>query len=156
MTQRRLARESALEVLYRLELVGDEPESTIQEICARKNPSDDAETYLRRLVQTVQNNQRELDATLRRHLRRWRLERLTALDRQILRLAGAEILYFDDVPPKVAINEAVDLAKKFGDDDAGRFVNGVLDGVYRERHAPDVTPDRQPAGDCGQSNASPS
>ncbi|MEO0019188.1 MAG: transcription antitermination factor NusB [candidate division WOR-3 bacterium] len=134
MTQRRLARESAIEVLYRLDLVGDEPTDTIQEICARKNPSEEAETYLRRLVDTVEKNLAEIDATLRRHLKRWRLERLTYLDRAILRIGCAEILYFDDIPPKVAINEAVELAKKFGDDKAGKFVNGVLDGVFKGRN----------------------
>ncbi|MEO0086076.1 MAG: transcription antitermination factor NusB [candidate division WOR-3 bacterium] len=132
MTQRRLARESALEVLYRLELVGDEPEDTIQELLVRKNPSDEGEAHLRRIVATVQARRREVDLVLRRHLRRWRLERLKMLDRAILRIGCAELLFFDDVPPKVAINEAVDIAKKFSDDDSGRFVNGVLDGIYRE------------------------
>jgi transcription antitermination factor NusB len=132
MTNRRQARECALEVLYRLDLVGDEPEHTIAEILLRKNPPEEAETYLRRLVDAAIGNQQEIDAVLRRHLTRWRLERLTVLDRAILRLAAAEILYFDDVPPKVAINEAVDIAKKYGDDDAGKFVNGVLDSVYQE------------------------
>lgn len=132
MTHRRLARECALEVLYRLDLVGDEPEETIDEILLRKNPSEDAETYLRRLVDAAQGNQGEIDSSLRKHLKRWRLERLTVLDRAILRLAAAELLYFDDIPPKVSINEAVEVAKKYGDDDAGKFVNGVLDSVYRE------------------------
>ncbi|MGB9741876.1 MAG: transcription antitermination factor NusB [bacterium] len=136
MTQRRLARESAVEVLYRLDLVGDEPESTIQEILMRRNPSEEAETYLRRLVSTVENNRPEIDACLRRHLKRWRLERLTYIDRAILRLACAEILYFHDVPPKAAINEAVEIAKKFGDDQAGKFVNGVLDSVFKEKYPP--------------------
>ena len=132
MTHRRLARECAVEVLYRLDLVGDEPENTIAEILLRKNPSEEAETYLRRLIDAEQGHQQEVDAVLRKHLRRWRLERLTVLDRAILRLAAAEILYFDDVPPKVSINEAVEIAKKYGDDEAGKFVNGVLDGVFRE------------------------
>ena len=135
MTNRRLARESALEVLYRLDLVGDEPEHTIAEILLRKNPSEEAETYLRRLVDAALGHQQELDTTLRKHLTRWRLERLTVLDRAILRLAAAEILYFDDVPPKVSINEAVEIAKKYGDDEAGKFVNGVLDSVFRETEA---------------------
>jgi transcription antitermination factor NusB len=132
MTNRRLARECALEVLYRLDLVGDEPEHTIAEILLRKNPSEEAETYLRRLADAVQANQQEIDAVLRKHLKRWRLERLTVLDRAILRLSAAEILYFDDIPPKVSINEAVEVAKKYGDDEAGKFVNGVLDSVFRE------------------------
>jgi len=136
MTQRRLARESAVEVLYRFELVGDEPEHTIQEIIMRRNPSEEAETYLRRLITTVENNQPEIDACLRRHLKRWRLERLTYIDRAILRIGCAEILYFNDVPPKAAINEAVEIAKKFGDDQAGKFVNGVLDGVFKEKYPP--------------------
>jgi N utilization substance protein B len=135
MTNRRLARESALEVLYRLDLVGDEPEHTIAEILLRKNPSEEAETYLRRLVDAALGNQQEIDTALRKHLTRWRLERLTVLDRAILRLAAAEILYFDDVPPKVSINEAVEVAKKYGDDEAGKFVNGVLDSIFRETEA---------------------
>ncbi len=132
MTNRRLARESALEVLYRFDLVGDEPEHTMAEILLRRNPSEDAEAYLRRLIDTTLGNLQEIDTALRRHLARWSLERLTVLDRAILRLAAAEILYFDDVPPKVSINEAVDIAKKYGDDEAGKFVNGVLDSVYQE------------------------
>lgn len=132
MTNRRQARECALEVLYRFDLVGDEPENTIAEILLRKNPSEEAETYLRRLIDAGLGNQPEIDTTLRKHLTRWRLERLTVLDRAILRLAAAEILYFDDVPPKVSINEAVDIAKKYGDDEAGKFVNGVLDSVFQE------------------------
>ncbi len=135
MTNRRLARECALEVLYRLDLVGDEPEHTLAEILLRKNPSEEAETYLRRLVDSVLGNQQEIDAALRKHLSRWRLERLTVLDRAILRLAAAEILFFDDVPPKVSINEAVEVAKKYGDDDAGKFVNGVLDSIFQETEA---------------------
>jgi len=135
MTNRRQARECALEVLYRLDLVGDEPEHTIAEILLRKNPSDEAETYLRRLVDSVLGDQQEIDAVLRKHLSRWRLERLTMLDRAILRLAAAELLFFDDVPPKVSINEAVEIAKKYGDDDAGKFVNGVLDSIFQETGA---------------------
>ncbi len=132
MTSRRIARECALETLYRHELVGDDPDAVMDEILSRKNPSREAEDYLRRIVNAVLDNQPAIDSLLRRHLRRWRLERLTALDRATLRIAAAELSLFDDVPPLVIINEAVEIAKKFGDDNAGRFVNGVLDSVYRE------------------------
>ena len=115
----------------------------IQEICVRKNPSEEAESYLRRLVRTVENHRNEIDRVLKKHLKRWRLERLTFIDRAILRMGCAEILFFDDVPPKVAINEAVDIAKKFGDDNAGKFVNGVLDGVFKDCF------NRQMGGDDG-------
>ncbi|MFO7675756.1 MAG: transcription antitermination factor NusB [bacterium] len=140
MTQRRLAREAALEVVYRYDLVGDEPDEVIDEIVHRRNPSDEAEEYLRRLVDAVFKNQAAVDAMIRKHLRRWRLERLRYLDRALLRLACVELTYFEDVPPKVTINEAVDIARKYGDDDSGRFVNGVLDGIFRDltgRPAPD-------------------
>lgn len=133
MTQRRLARESAVEVLYRLDLVEDESEAVIQEICVRKNPSEEAESYLRRIVQTVEQHRDEIDRVLKRNLKRWRLERVTFIDRAILRMGCAELLFFADVPPKVVINEAVEIAKKFGDDNAGKFVNGVLDGVFKSR-----------------------
>ncbi len=132
MTSRRVARECALETLYRFELVGDDPDSVIDEILSRKNPSREAEEYLRRLVAAVLDHSADIDKLLRRHLRRWRLERLTALDRAALRFAAAELVYFADVPARVIINEAVDIAKKFGDDSAGRFVNGVLDSIFRE------------------------
>jgi N utilization substance protein B len=137
MTQRRLAREAAMETLYRLELVNDEPDDVIEEILNRRNPSEEAESYLRRVTQTVINSGEEIDRTLMRHIKRWRLDRLRMLDRAILRIACAEILYFDDVPWKVSINEAVDIAKKFGDDDSGRFVNGVLDAVCKELPRPE-------------------
>ncbi len=132
MTQRRLARECAVEVLYRQDLVGDEPERVIEEICLRKNPSEEAEGYLRRIVETVEQGREEIDRVLRQHLKRWRLDRLTFIDRAILRMGCAEILFFADVPGKVAINEAVELAKKFGDEKAGKFVNGVLDAVFKD------------------------
>ncbi|HDR00062.1 MAG TPA: transcription antitermination factor NusB [candidate division WOR-3 bacterium] len=131
MTQRRLAREAALEVLYRLDLVGDEPDEVIEEIVHRRNPSDEAEEHLRRLIDTVIKNQAAIDQVVRDHLQRWRFERLRCLDRALLRLACAELVYLADVPPKVTINEAVDIARKYGDDDSGKFVNGVLDGIYR-------------------------
>ncbi len=131
MTQRRLARECAVEVLYRSDLVGDDPNRVIAELCIRKNPSEEAEVYLRRIVETVERSQDEIDRVLRQHLKRWRLERLTFIDRAILRIGCAELLFFSDVPGKVAINEAVELAKKFGDEKAGRFVNGVLDAIFK-------------------------
>ena len=74
----------------------------------------------------------ELDATIAKHAKNWELHRFAAVDRNILRLAIFEMLYRDDIPPVVSINEAVDIAKKFSTQDSGKFVNGILDKVKGE------------------------
>jgi N utilization substance protein B len=84
-----------------------------------------------RLVRTLDGNLADVDRTLAAHLDNWRLERLSAVDRAILRLAATEMLYLPDVPPKVAIQEAVLLAEAYGGNESPRFVNGVLDALYR-------------------------
>ena len=75
----------------------------------------------------------ELDGAIRRHLDNWSLERLSSMDRAVLRIGAAELLYGGDVPPKVAIQEAIRLAEAYGGNESPRFVNGVLDALYRGR-----------------------
>jgi N utilization substance protein B len=77
----------------------------------------------------------DIDAALRDALDNWRLERLSAIDRAVLRIGAAEILYVDEVPPKVAIQEAIRLAESYGGDESPRFVNGVLDALYKRYDA---------------------
>ena len=88
--------------------------------------------YLELLVEVLDEHLTEIDGLLRAHIPNWRLERLAAIDRNILRLGVAELRYVDEVPGKVAITEAIKLAERYGSDDSGAFVNGVLDSVYRE------------------------
>lgn len=85
--------------------------------------------YLDQLLDWVDEGRDEIDALIRRHLENWRLERLTAIDRNILRIGVAELLRADDVPAAVAIHEALQLARKYGSAESARFVNGVLDAV---------------------------
>lgn len=85
--------------------------------------------YLDRLLAWIEEDQETIDATIRRHLDNWRLERLTTIDRNVLRIAVAELLHSDDVPATVAIHEALQLARKYGAGESPRFVNGVLDAV---------------------------
>ena len=85
--------------------------------------------YLRELVAGVASHQEELDALIVRYSEHWRLERMTVVDRNLLRLAIFELLYQAKVPPKVVLNEAVELAKRFGSDDSSAFVNGILDRI---------------------------
>ncbi len=92
---------------------------------------DPAVQFARERVLRVLARRRELDQEIAAHSRRWRLERMAAIDRNILRLGAHELCFCPDVPAKVAINEAIELAKLFGTDDSPAFVNGVLDGLKR-------------------------
>lgn len=88
--------------------------------------------YLDRLLSVLEEKLPEIDDLLEKTIPNWRLERLAAIDRNVLRIGAAELLYGEDVPPKVAIHEAIRLAEKYGSEESPRFVNGVLDAVYRK------------------------
>ncbi|MBM3253318.1 MAG: transcription antitermination factor NusB, partial [Candidatus Omnitrophica bacterium] len=94
--------------------------------------SDEIRSYCEKLVEGTIKNLDNIDSVVSRYATNWRLKRMAVVDRNILRLATYELLYLEDIPPKVAINEAVELAKKFGDSDSGKFVNGVLDRILKE------------------------
>ncbi len=92
--------------------------------------------YVRRILALMDEHLGEIDAVLRRALDNWRLERLSAMDRAVLRIGATEILFVEDVPPKVAIQEGIHLAEAYGGPDSPRFVNGVLDALFKGRAAP--------------------
>lgn len=87
--------------------------------------------YVREVLTLLDENLGEVDRELQRALDNWRLDRLSTLDRAILRLGAVELLFMDDVPPKVSIQEAIRLAEQYGGPDSPRFVNGVLDALYK-------------------------
>ncbi|MBT8336879.1 MAG: transcription antitermination factor NusB [Gemmatimonadetes bacterium] len=128
------ARAWALQVLYRWEAGGSGGSNlrdALVETTATRLVSPRRLPYVRLLLGTVDENLEEIDARLRRSLDNWRMERLSAIDRGVLRLATAELLYLEQIPPKVAIQEAVRLAEQYGGPESPRFVNGVLDALYR-------------------------
>ncbi len=125
------ARIAAVEVLYRVDLVNDEPRKVLAEVIKRRRLRGSAADYLANLVGKVISEQARIDASLKRSLTDWRLDRLSYVDRAILRLAACEILLVSEVPPKVSIDEAVELARFFGTEGSARFVNGVLDSLYK-------------------------
>lgn len=84
------------------------------------------------LIQGALQHRSEIDTRIQQHAKNWDLHRMAAVDRNILRLAMYEMLYREDIPPVVSINEAVDIAKKYSTEDSGRFVNGILDGLRKE------------------------
>ena len=130
MGKRRQARELAIQVLFHLEFSPGEPDAVFDLICDNFRSRETAEPFSRRLVLGVCENKTDLDVLIRSASKNWRLERMSRLDRCILRLAAFEISFLKDIPPKVSIDEAVEIGKKFGSEDSGSFINGVLDNIY--------------------------
>jgi len=95
-------------------------------------PDREADEFLRRLVLGVLKHCEELDRLIERYSENWRLDRIDVIDRNILRMALFELLYCEDIPPKVTINEAIDLGKRYGSEDSGSFINGILDRIQNE------------------------
>ncbi|NQT28273.1 MAG: transcription antitermination factor NusB [Candidatus Omnitrophica bacterium] len=83
------------------------------------------------LVEGVITNMPSIDTLIKKHVKNWEIKRMAVVDRNILRMGCFELLFSEDIPPKVAINEAIELAKRFGDIDSPRFVNGILDKIYK-------------------------
>lgn len=102
---------------------------------ATRNVAPRRRPYIRRVVGVIASRWDEIDRILQESLENWRLERLASLDRQILRLGAAEILYLADIPPRVSVQEAILLAERYGGDESVRFVNGVLDALLRRAEA---------------------
>jgi N utilization substance protein B len=129
MGVRRKARVVALQVLYEFDSAGHDVETALAHLLAGAGlPGEDAD-FARGLVGGVMRNREQIDAHIRKFAPAWPLEQIPIVDRNILRLAIFEILLDNSVPVKVAINEAVELAKKFGSESSSRFVNGVLGSV---------------------------
>ena len=131
MRKRSLAREIALQALYQLEVRGNEAEIDVINLCQARTNHPEIQEFARDLIKSVQEKQTELDNNISKMLDNWNLNRLAILDRIILRMATYEMMYCDDIPPIVAINEAVDLAKKYSTKESGSFVNGILDKIYQ-------------------------
>jgi transcription antitermination factor NusB len=125
------ARIAAVEILYRIDLVDADPLKVTEEVIRRRRLKAGSAGYLRILVQKTIREQSKIDSSLERSLTDWRLDRLSYVDRAILRLAACEILFLAEIPPKVSIDEAVELARFFGTQGSARFVNGVLDSLYK-------------------------
>ncbi|MEX0892891.1 MAG: transcription antitermination factor NusB [Gemmatimonadota bacterium] len=132
MLERSRARSWALQVLYVWESRGiTTPLDTLDQFERERRIRPTVRPYLRRLVELVEIHRDTLDAEIAQGLTNWRLERLSAIDRNILRLATAELRHAPDVPPKVAVKEALRLADRYGTAESPRFVNGVLDALMR-------------------------
>ena len=129
VSARRKARAVALQALYEIDSVRHEPEEVLTHLLAEEELSEENASFVRELVRGVIQSREKIDRNIQSFAPAWPIEQLPAVDRNILRLAIFEILFDNKVPVKVAINEAVELAKLFGSDNSSRFINGVLGSV---------------------------
>ena len=123
---RRAARERILKLLFQRDFRSVSLTELLEE-----QPTDD--TYVREVIGGLEEKLPEIDRIIAQRAEGWRLERLHSVDRNILRLAVYELCYREDIPPQVAINEAVELAKKYGGEHSPAFINGILDRIWKER-----------------------
>ncbi len=135
MRKRTKARECALKVLYQIDITKSDYNHCLQDFWqAQKGKGVDSSImeFADGLVKGTIENLEKIDNVIRRYATNWDIKRMAVVDRNILRLATYELLFLRDIPPKVSINEAIDIAKKYGDKDSGKFVNGILDKINKE------------------------
>lgn len=129
MTSRRLARSVALQSLYELDCTSHKPEEVLARLAANEEISEDVYDFVTRLTQGVSQHRRQIDSVIAQHAPAFPVNQMSPVDRIILRMALYEILFNSDTPLKVVINEAVELAKRYGGDASPKLVNGVLGSV---------------------------
>ncbi len=133
MRKRTKAREHALKILYAVDITGDDPKKCIEAFWKNNDePNIEVVEFTSSVVLGYYKNREIIDKVITAHTTNWQLKRMAFIDRNIIRAAAYELLFCDDIPPKVAINEAIDIAKKYGEKDSGKFVNGVLDNISKE------------------------
>lgn len=134
MTARRLGRVIALQALFQIDAVGHDPAASVAAPAVEHNASAEARAFATHIVEGVLEHLGAIDALIQEAAPQWPLDQVAAVDRSVLRIAVYELRYAKGVPPKVAMNEAIDIAKEYGGESSGRFVNGVLGHIAAARH----------------------
>ena len=129
MSSRRRSREMAIQVLYQVDMAQSDLAEALRLFCEHFKAPESIRDFAFELARGAHEHQEEVDSLIKGFSENWRLERMPTVDRNILRLAIYELLYRPDIPAKVSINEAVDLGKKYGSEDSGSFINGILDRI---------------------------
>tara|TARA_B100000745_G_scaffold278998_1_gene210310 strand:- start:859 stop:1284 length:426 start_codon:yes stop_codon:yes gene_type:complete len=133
MHPRRTARESILGALYAHELTGEEKNKVLLDIFNRKSFDEETKSYISDLYNNIVDNKIWAEDLISDNLDNWKLERVATLDKLIMRIAINEIYFNEDIPPKVSISEAIEIAKIYSTKDSSSFVNGVLDSIYKRK-----------------------
>jgi len=132
MRKRTKARELALKFLYQVDITKEDVLVTLDQFWQQQRQSNQIRDYATQLIQGTIAHLSEIDSAISEYAENWQLKRMAVIDRNILRFAAFELLFLEEIPPKVSINEAVELAKKYGDVESSKFVNGILDRIYKE------------------------
>ncbi|MBU3911941.1 MAG: transcription antitermination factor NusB [Candidatus Omnitrophica bacterium] len=132
MRKRTLARECALKILYKIEIAKDSVQDSFDDFWSSQKKAEGVKSFAETLVRGTRENVAKLDELISKYTENWDIKRIAVIDKNIMRLSIFELLYMDDIPAKVSINEAIELAKKYGDVDSGKFVNGILDKIRKE------------------------
>jgi len=135
MRLRTKSREVALHVLYQVEITKKPLDEAFANYLENDPQCDEVRDFSKTLIFGVKENSAHIDEVIKKYVKNWEIDRMAIIDRNILRISVFELLFVDEVPPKVSINEAIELAKRFGDIDSPRFVNGVLDKIYKTENA---------------------
>ena len=131
MGTRHRGREIALQVLYQVDVTSHPSEKALALFQENFNFKEDSWGFAKDLVRGICENSVEIDKLIEKEAQHWKLSRMTVTDRNILRLSVYELKFRDDIPSKVTLNEAVELGKKYGTEESGAFINGILDKVYK-------------------------
>lgn len=131
MGNRRKSREGALQILFQADLGANDPHQALEYHWEQQPLADEVQSYMSQLVHGVLDYYQEIDRQLEAHSTHWKLYRMAGIDRNILRIAIYELLY-EKIPATIAINEAIEIGKKYGTEDSGAFINGVLDHLAKE------------------------
>ena len=132
MGKRRLSRELAIQFLYLTDMNEGDRFNQLSQFWEDHSPPTEVQSFTEEILNHIFDHQEDIDAQLEKYSDNWTLSRMTVIDRNLLRMAASEILYSKNVPPKVAIDEAVEIAKKFGSEDSPNFINGILDRILKE------------------------
>ncbi|MBF0387461.1 MAG: transcription antitermination factor NusB [Candidatus Omnitrophica bacterium] len=137
MRKRSVARECALKILYQVELIKISPERAIPSFWEQEEDhTEDVRAFAADIVINVRARVEDLDRKISEYATNWQVSRMAVIDRNVLRIGVYELMYATGIPPKVAINEAVELAKKYGDMESSKFVNGILDKIHKQEVVP--------------------
>lgn len=137
MGKRRFSRELVIQFLYLTEMNEGDLQVQLKNFWENNSCRPEVQSFAEDILNNIFDHKKEIDAWLEKYSDNWTLSRMAVIDRNLLRLAASELMYSKTVPPKVAIDEAVEIAKKFGSEDSPNFINGVLDRILKELK-PDV------------------